>query len=604
MTSTPQLVLQTQSVGPMELVLAAAPLVVAGVLLVVLLWPARRAMPVAWIVALLVGYLVWENTPTWLAAASLSGVITAVTILWIVFGALVLLYTLREAGALERINAGFVAVSDDRRVQVVLLAFFLSTFIEGAAGFGTPAAIVGPLLLAIGFPALAAVIAALIGHAIATTFGAVGTPIVVGVRTPLSGVTYVERLTATGSPYVGMEETAAVAQFSNEAAAWAATYHALAGVVMPFTAVAIVVYFFGDRSIQPALAVAPLCLFAGIAFVVPYWAAAWYLTAEFPSLIGALVGGAVTIAVVRTGRLVPTDQWDFPPRSTWPTHWVGTIEPGDAGASVEHNAMSLARAWSPYLLLVILLVVTRVVEPIHDRITDPTLGVAIDEFTVGMVLGWEDILGTGLADSIRWVELPGFWLTVTALVSIPLFGMHRDQVRAAWMEAGKTIVSPLIALVFVLAMVEVMLSAGLPAALPEAFDGTATFEDSMIDVLALAASDTLGGSYPLVAATIGALGSIIAGSVTVSNITFSGIQFTAADDLGVSRTLIVGAQATGGAIGNLVTIHNIVAALATVGLVGEEGRVMRLNAIPLIYYLLTVGILTVLFVYVLFPTVY
>ena len=92
----------------------------------------------------------------------------------------------------------------------------------------------------------------------------------------------------------------------------------------------------------------------------------------------------------------------------------------------------------------------------------------------------------------------------------------------------------------------------------------------------------------------------MAGSNTVSNITFGPFQFTAAGQLEISRTIIVGAQAVGGAIGNLVAIHNVVAALATVGLVGQEGRVMRLNLIPLVYYAAMVGILALLFVFVLF----
>ena len=81
-------------IGAVELLAAAAPLIVVAVLLVGLLWPATRVMPIAWLVALVVGFVVWGNDPTWLAAASINGAITAITILYIVFGALVLLYTL------------------------------------------------------------------------------------------------------------------------------------------------------------------------------------------------------------------------------------------------------------------------------------------------------------------------------------------------------------------------------------------------------------------------------------------------------------------------------------------------------------------------------
>ncbi|TYL36802.1 lactate permease [Natronococcus pandeyae] len=575
----------------MDVVVAALPLVVVAVLLVGLLWPATRAMPIAWIVALAVGLVWWNNPPTYLAASSIVGVMTALTILWIVFGALVLLYTLMQAGAFDRINRGFAAVSEDRRVQIVLLAFFLATFIEGAAGFGTPAAVVAPLLLALGFPALAAVIAALIGHIIAVTYGAVGTPIIVGIRDPLE--VYEDQIVSEG----GMS----VAQYSNEVAAWAATYHALVGFVMPLFAVGMVVYFFGpreERSIQPALEVAPLCLFAGIAFAIPYWVSAWFLTAEFPSLIGSMIGGAITVAMLRAGYFQPDETWEFPPREEWPAHWVGAIEPGGENINGpgpnDGPSMSLLKAWSPYIFLVVLLVITRVWDPVAEFLTDADIGVDIatpvGEFTIGIVLAWQDILGQGLGADIAWVNVPGFWLILSALVAIPLFGMSGGEVKDAWIEAGEKLVSPFIALVFVIAMVQVMLLSGdAPGA---------AFDNSMIELLAIATANVVGPAYPFIAALIGGLGAAMAGSNTVSNITFGGFQFTAAHELDISSQIMVGTQAVGGAVGNLVAIHNIVAALATVGLVGQEGRVIRLNLIPLLYYAVFVGFWAMVFVYV------
>ena len=575
----------------MDVILAALPLLIVAVLLVGLLWPATRAMPIAWVVALVVGLVWWNNSLTWVAGASIVGVMTALTILWIVFGALVLLYTLMQAGAFDRINSGFAAVSEDRRVQIVLLAFFLATFIEGAAGFGTPAAVVAPLLLALGFPALAAVIAALIGHIIAVTYGAVGTPIIVGIRDPLE--VYEDEIVTDG----GMT----VAEYSNEVAAWAATYHALVGFVMPLFAVGMVVYFFGpreERSIKPALEVAPLCLFAGISFAIPYWLSAWFLTAEFPSLIGAMVGGAITVALLRAGYFQPDDAWDFPPREEWPAHWVGTIEPGGEGVNgpdaTGGSSMSLLKAWSPYIFLVVLLVITRVSDQISGFLTDAEIGVdvatPVGEFTIGMVLVWGDILGQGLSANIEWVNVPGFWLILSALIAIPLFGMNGGQVKEAWREAGEKLVSPFIALVFVIAMVQVMLLSGQAPG--------AAFDNSMIELLAIATANLFGPAYPFIAALIGGLGAAMAGSNTVSNITFGGFQFTAAHELDISSQIMVGTQAVGGAVGNLVAIHNIVAALATVGLVGQEGRVIRLNLIPLFYYAVFVGIWAMLFVYV------
>ena len=577
-----------------DVAVAAVPLLLAGILLVGFLWPATRAMPVAWVAALGIGYFAWNMPVDWLAAASARGFMTAIEILWIVFGALVLLYTLMEAGAFDRINQGFATVSDDRRVQIVLIAFFMATFIEGAAGFGTPAAVVAPLLLGLGFPALAAVIAGIIGHIIAVTYGAVGTPIVVGIQNPMESVEF----TRTAIEEGGMT----VQEFSVEVAAWAATYHALVGFVMPLFAVGMVVYFFGDpddRSLAPAWEVAPLCIASGIAFAVPYWISAWFLTAEFPSLIGSMVGGAIILSILRAGYLLPDDEWEFPEREKWADHWVGSIEPGQSNGSNGADSpeaeaanlsggkeMSLLKAWSPYVLLVVLLVVTRAVGPISSFINR-------DIF----VVNWNEILGTGLSGAVAWMNVPGFWLLVSAVLAIPIFGMSGDEISAAWKEAGRKIVSPFIALVFVIAMVQVMLQSG-------AHPGSTPGGVSMIVLLAQTTADLLGVAYPAVAALIGALGAAMAGSNTVSNITFGAFQFEAATQLGLPRTIIVGAQAVGGAIGNLVAIHNLVAALATVGLLGQEGRVMRLNLIPLLYYATGVGLLCLLFSYVVFPGVF
>jgi len=377
--------------GALELLMAALPLIVTAVLLVGLLWPATRAMPIAWIVALLVGFAIWNLPIDWLLGSSIVGFITALEILFIVAGALVLLYTMLQAGALDRINRGFAAVSDDRRVQIILLAFFMTTFIEGAAGFGTPAAVVAPLLLGLGFPALAAVLAALIGHVIAVTYGAVGTPIIVGIQAPLEEGRYPEAIEGGGFEVLG---------YSQEIAAWAATYHALVGFMMPVFAVGMITYFFGEeRSLQPTKEVLPLAIVSGIAFAVPYWIAAWFITAEFPSLIGAMVGGTFVVALLNAGYLLPKTHWDFPERESWADHWVGEIEPGGEGMATEDMPdMSLVKAWSPYIVLVILLIVTRVVEAISGPINDPenTVSFSVDgvgEFSIGVLFEWAGILG-------------------------------------------------------------------------------------------------------------------------------------------------------------------------------------------------------------------
>ena len=570
-----------------QTLLALTPLLIVAILLVGLLWSATRVMPLAWLAAAIIAVVVWGMPLEFVGAASLKGAMAAIEIIWIVFGALVLLYTLMRSGAVDRINTGFATISDDRRVQIVLLGFFLATFMEGVAGFGTPAAVVAPLLLALGFPALAAVIAALIGHAIATVFGAVGTPVIVGYETPLGAV---EQQIAAGTGLT-------VAEYSAEAAVYAAMFNGVLGILMPLVAVGMVVYFFGEkRTLKPALGVLPLALVSGVAFAVPYVATAYLIGPEMPSLFASMIGGGIVVGLLKAGYLEPTDDWDFPPRDEWPGHWVGSIEPGGkkakrkavAGAEAKIDStpsMGLLRAWSPYIILAVLLIATRMIEPVAAFLTQGPI----------LAIGW-DVFGTGLEGSIRWAYVPGMWLLVSAMLAVPLFGMNRSDVANAWKEAASKIVAPTIVLFFVIAMVEIMLNT-------DAHPGAA-IDSSMIVVLADGTAATFGAAYSMVAPTIGMIGAFVAGSITVSNITFSAFQFEVGVTLGMPTTILVASQSIGAAIGNIVAIHNVIAALATVGMIGATGRVIRLNLIPLVYYLVGGGILTTLAVYVIFPSVF
>lgn len=161
---------------------AALPILVAAVLLVGLRLPAKKAMPVVFVVTSLVAVYVWEVTFNRVLASTIQGLLITVAVLWIIFGAILLLNTLKHSGAIKVIREGFNNVSPDRRVQVIIIAWLFGSFIEGASGFGTPAAIAAPLMVAIGFPAMAAVMIGMMIQSTPVSFGAVGTPILIGVN--------------------------------------------------------------------------------------------------------------------------------------------------------------------------------------------------------------------------------------------------------------------------------------------------------------------------------------------------------------------------------------------------------------------------------------
>ncbi len=234
-------------------------------------------------------------------------------------------------------------------MQAIIIAWLFGGFIEGSAGFGTPAALAAPLLLSLGFPALAAVMVALIANVTPVSFGAVGTPTLIGIQSSLDLPSVQQTLAESGMTY---------AEYIQQIGVWTALQHAIPGFILPLIMVAMMTRFFGEkRSIRDGLAIWPYALFAGFCFVGPYLLVAMFLGPEFPSLLGGLIGLAILIPATRAGFLVPKKSWDFPAKENWEKNWVGSISM--KGGS-ENGKISILKAWSPYMLIGLLLVLTRV----------------------------------------------------------------------------------------------------------------------------------------------------------------------------------------------------------------------------------------------------
>ncbi len=332
------------------------PIVAVALLLVVLRWPASRAMPISYLVAAGLAFFVWQVSAVQIAAASIRGLIISAELLYIIFGAILLLNTLEESGALHRIRSTFREISPDRRVQVIIIAWLFGTFIEGSAGFGTPAAVAVPLLVGLGFPPLAAVVAGMIIQSTPVSFGACGTPILVGVNTGLSGDASIQQ-------YAAQAGFAQWADFLGMIGWKVAVLHAITGTLVPLLVVVMMTRFFGkNRTIWEGLALWRFALFAALAMTVPYLAVAVLLGPEFPSLFGGLVGLAIVLPAARRGWLLPRGQepWDFDQPAAWDPQWLGVERPQDAGQPrAPGRKLSGLVAWLPYGLVALLLVATR-----------------------------------------------------------------------------------------------------------------------------------------------------------------------------------------------------------------------------------------------------
>ena len=231
----------------MYTLMALAPILTVFFFLVILRWPAKKAMPLALVVVTILAFFVWQVSGTVIAASIIQGVAICIAILWIVFGALFMLNTLTNSGALATIRAGFMNITPDRRIQAIIIAWCFGAFIEGAAGFGTPAAVCAPLLMALGFPAMGAVTVALIIQSTPVTFGAVGTPILVGVKTGLDNPIVHEILGRNGIAFM---------DYIFEIGATAALIHGIIGTLIPVFLAVILTRFFGkEKSIKRGLEV-------------------------------------------------------------------------------------------------------------------------------------------------------------------------------------------------------------------------------------------------------------------------------------------------------------------------------------------------------------
>ena len=178
----------------MLLLVALSAIIAPFIFLVVFKMPAKTGMFISAIIVILLAFFVWDMDTLTISASVLEGIHKALTILLILFGAIVLLNTLQHTGAVVRINQGFRSISADMRVQIVIVAFLFGALIEGAAGFGTPAAVTGPLMVALGFTPMSAAAIALIADSSSVPFGAVGTPVIVGLSNlPEANIAFLKR---------------------------------------------------------------------------------------------------------------------------------------------------------------------------------------------------------------------------------------------------------------------------------------------------------------------------------------------------------------------------------------------------------------------------
>lgn len=236
--------------------------------------------------------------------------------------------------------------------------------------------------------------------------------------------------------------------------------------------------------------------------------------------------------------------------------------------------MSLVRAWLPYVLIALILVSTRI----------PALGIKglLNDMGSVFVIKTGNLFGVNnTAFTLKWAYVPGTAFILVAVVTVFLHGMKGREAVQAWTASFKQVSGAAVALVFGLAMVQILRYSG-------SNDVADPGMKSMIFHMAEALSKVGSALYVVFSPVIGVLGSFISGSNTVAVTLFANLQYQAAANLGLNTALMVAVNTVGGSIGNMVCVNNVVAACATAGTSGKEGRIIRVCAIPMVIYTLIV----------------
>lgn len=535
----------------LQLLASLSPVISVMLFLVFMRLPASKAMPISLLITALAALFIWQMDTQFLAASIVEGLLSAITPLTIIFGAVFLLNTLKYSGAMDTIRAGFTNISADARVQVIIICWLFGSFIEGSAGFGTPAAIGAPLLVLLGIPPIASAVVALIADSTSVSFGAIGLPILFGMDQGLTeGGT---NMAATQIAHHGHS----FADYAQFIAMHMITIDLLIGTLIPLVIVSVLTGFFGrNKSFLEGLQVWKFALFSGFAFTVPAWIINYIAGPEFPSVIGGLVGMALVIPVAKKGWLLPKTPWfDFAINQEKP------IKNPTSKAKFSQIA-----AWTPYLIMAALLVLSRTIQPIKTWLN-------------GFNITWEGLLGTELTASFSTLYAPGAFFITVCILGFFIFRMNKTTIQKSISVSLTSMVPTLISLGASVPMVKIFLNSGENAA------GLSSMPVSLAALL----GSTMGHLWDWIAPIVGIFGAFLSGSATFSNMMFSGLQFNVAENINGNHALVLALQGIGANAGNMMCVMNVVAAATVVGMAGRESEIIRKTMPIAVVYALLAG---------------
>ncbi|WP_280672733.1 MULTISPECIES: L-lactate permease [unclassified Dysgonomonas] len=507
----------------MDVALAAVPVVLLIVLMGFLKMAGHKSALITLIAAVVIGLFAFHLPVGDVGLSLIYGVLKAIfPILIIIIMAIFSYNVLVHTGKMEIIKEQFSSISSDKCIQVLLLTWGFGGLLEGMAGFGTAVAIPAAILISLGFKPVFSAVTSLIANSVATGFGAVGTP--VKVLAEQAGVTDIQTLS-----------THVVLQLSPLM------------ILIPF-----VLVFMTDPRLKALPKHILLSVIVGVVSLITQYIAAKYMGAETPAIMGSI---ASIVAIIIYARLTATKE-DKELKAKFP----------------KRSFTEVAKAWSVYGLILLLVVLTSPLLPFRDVLA-PLL-TTVFSFDIFDVSAQADV---ARSVKISWLVDAGVLLFIGSIIGGLIQGAKIGSLFSLLGKVVKQQQKTIITVCSLIALSSVMDFSG------------------MISELGVALALVTGSLYPLFAPTIGCLGTFLTGSDTSSNILFGKLQASVATATGADPSWLAAANTAGATGGKIISPQSIAVATSACGLQGKEGEIMK-KAIPFALGYIVVAGLMVYFV--------
>jgi len=535
-------------------IVAMLPLITLFVLLGVLRITAWKAALVSLAVSVVVAVVAYSMPVGQALDAGVEGAAFGFfPILWIVINAIWVYNMTVVTGHFDVLRRSFAKVSDDQRIQAVIVAFCFGALMEALAGFGTPVAITTVMLIALGFKPIKAAVVALVANTAPVAFGALAVPI-----TTLATVSGLPEHTL--AQVVGRQTP-------------------LLGLFVPMALVFIIDKGRGVRETLPAT------LTCGITFAVAQFVTSNFISTQLTDIVASLVSAASVVLLLRIWQpahpYVPAEEVDMVAGSTGAAGPSATSSgsrrgssAGSSGAAVRgypvaqsggtaaelaardsnhvDTASDVFKAYAPYLIIIAVFSIAQI-PVIRDALAAPTKSFQWPGLELQSASGKPS---TVPLFKFNWLAAAGTLMLIAGLITIPVIGISPAKAFRAYLDTYRQLAAAILTVMAVLGLAYVMNASGQTAAL-----GT---------WMARA-----GAAFAVLSPILGWLGVAVTGSDTSSNSLFGALQVSAAKEVGLSPALMAAANSSGGVLGKMISPQNLAIAAAAVGMSGKEGHIFR-----------------------------